>query len=170
MGGAIQIQAFCSAFQLNVAVFLAEAEVWVVMEPIVKYSTELPTVFLMLRSNHFEPITRLTCVQTTSYNQVQLGKKGKPATEVMTPNAVNHLNPLRLLYDGGQPDNPQKQGVDKNFVQSGDLCSGCGRVSTLCYPFNLKTVSWDKIIQRKFGRMKKCLSSIVSSLRPILNT
>ena len=161
-GGDLEIQAFATAFQLNVAIYLGEAELWVTMEPLIKYSTQIPFIYLLLRSNHFEPITRLSTVQHAqeTENEICDGTKLREVRSVVSELTAPQVFPIKTHLPNVVTTCLEGEGEIVTSEQSGVistvLCDACCRVSTVTFPLNLQTVELSKTKRRKFASLQSC--------------
>ena len=162
-GGDIEIQSFCSVFQLKVALFLSQPRQWVVMEPLLRHSRdELPAVFLIFSSNHFEAITRL-CLpgnQHPAFSNSEILKRGD---RVSFPTHITRHHILDtnfgniFSHDNEEDTNSQEDitTLEEDRILSEEVCDSCSRVSTLRYPFVLRVAKCDELKKRNFGPRQK---------------
>ena len=168
-GGDFEIQAFSTAYQLKVAIYLGEVELWVTMKPLIQYSAEIPFIYLLLRSNHFEPITLLLTVQPAheTDNQICDGSGFREVRCVVAETAPRVFLikiPLPSVVTNYLEAEGEFLTSEQMGVISTILCFACCRVSIVKYPLNLQNVESSKTKRRKFAPLQSCADVNMCSL------
>ena len=147
-GGDLEILAFCSAFNLQTAVYEKDTHCWTLIKPLEIFDSDLKTIVLQKEASHYQPVTCL-CNKLTDENEDFSCGFCMDAVKFKTVRTDTHLS-----------DQLDETSIALAEVEdanhSNQTCDVCKRNETEQYPLTLRFFSPNIIKRRKiFTKFKQ---------------